>query len=98
MSSPRPDLPHPDSLRLAALLADHDESNGNLPAADGTIAGYDSFALLGAAAHRAHLMTEGFGTLRKTLNAQQLDELQGLLAVMWKDGFAVGARSQQPAA
>lgn len=41
-------------------------------------------------------MTEGFGTLRKTLSAQQLDELQQLLAAMWKDGFAVGARSPQP--
>lgn len=42
-------------------------------------------------------MAQGFGTLRMTLNAQQLDELQQLLAAMWKDGFAVGARSQQPA-
>ncbi|MGW3390532.1 hypothetical protein [Streptomyces cinereoruber] len=98
MSSPRPDLLHPDFLRLVALLSDHDETNGNLPAADGTVAGYDSFALLGAAAHRAQLMTEGSGTLRKTLSAQQLDELQKLLAAMWKDGFAIGARSQQPAA
>lgn len=89
---------HPDFLRLVALLADHDETNGNLPAEDGTVAGYDSFALLGAAAHRAQLMAEGFGTLRKTLSAQQLDELQQLLASMWKDGFAIGARSQQPAA
>ncbi|GAA2720562.1 MULTISPECIES: hypothetical protein [Streptomyces] len=98
MSSPRPDLPHPDFLRLVALLADHDESNGNLPAADGTIAGYDSFALQRAAAHRARLMAEGLGTLRKTLNAQQLRELQQLLAAMWKDGFAVGVRSQRPGA
>ncbi|MER5372761.1 hypothetical protein [Streptomyces sp. NPDC002553] len=89
---------HPDFLRLVALLADHDETNGNLPAADGSIAGYDSFALLGAGAHRARLMAEGFGTLRKTLNGQQLHEFQQLLAAMWKDGFAIGARSQQPAA
>ncbi|MFH8257569.1 hypothetical protein [Streptomyces roseolus] len=95
MFSPSPDHLHPDFLRLVALLADHDETNGNHPATDGTIAGYDSFALLGAAAHRAQLMTEGFGTLRKTLNAQQLDELQQILAAMWKDGFAIGARFRQ---
>ncbi|MEV8092639.1 hypothetical protein [Streptomyces nigra] len=99
MVSPRPDdVPHPDSLRLAALLADHDESNGSLPAADGTVAGYDSVALSRASAHRAQLLAETHGTLRKTLGPRQFAELQQLLAAMWEDGFAVGARSRHPAA
>ncbi|MER5889686.1 hypothetical protein ABT160_38165 [Streptomyces sp. NPDC001941] len=89
---------HPDFLRLVALLAEHDETDGNLPAADGTIAGYDNFALLGAAAHRALLMAEGLSTLHKTLNAQQGHEFLQLLSAMWTDGFAIGARSQQAVA
>ncbi|MGW3954619.1 hypothetical protein ACWEKM_27640 [Streptomyces sp. NPDC004752] len=87
---------HRDSLRLIALISTHDQTNGNAPDPEGKIAGYDSFSLLGAAGHRSQLMVEGFGTLRKTLNPQQLDELHGLLASMWMDGFAIGARSQQP--
>ncbi|RSS37447.1 hypothetical protein [Streptomyces sp. WAC08241] len=86
--------PHPDSLRLVSLIFDHDEAGGNSPDQGGKIAGYDSFALLGAAAHRANLMLEGNGTLRKTLTPEQLRELRDLLAAMWKDGFAVGARSR----
>lgn len=88
--------PHPDSLRLAALIAAHDEATGNAPDSNGKIAGYDNSALLGAAGRRAQLMLEGFGTLRKTLAPQQINELWELLAVMWEDGFAVGARSQHP--
>ncbi|MFI6282908.1 hypothetical protein [Streptomyces sp. NPDC050988] len=89
---------HRDNLRLIALISAHDQTNGNAPDSDGKIAGYDSFSLLGAAGHRAQLMFEGFGTLRKTLNPRQLEELHHLLAAMWMDGFAVGARSQQPSA
>ncbi|ANZ13371.1 hypothetical protein SNOUR_43695 [Streptomyces noursei ATCC 11455] len=58
--------PHPDNLRLIALITDHDQATGNAPDPAGKVAGYDSFALLGAAGHRAQLMLEGHGTLRKT--------------------------------
>lgn len=86
---------HPDHLRLVALIANHDEANGNASDPDGKIAGYDSFALTGAAGHRARLIAEGFGTLRKTLTPQQQQDLIRLLTTAWRDGFAVGARSQQ---
>jgi len=43
-------------------------------------------------------MIEGQGTLRKTLRAEQIDELTTLLTAMWMDGFAVGARSRKPPA
>jgi len=88
---------HPDHLRLIALIRDHDDTNGNAPDPDGKIAGYDSFALTGAAGHRAQLFAQGFGNLRKTLGPQQQEELVRLLATMWRDGFAVGARSQRDA-
>lgn len=90
--------PSPDTLRLVALIANHDDANGNTPDPDGKIAGYDNYALTGAAGRRAQLMLEGHGTLRKTLAPQQQEELVRLLAAMWRDGFAVGARSQSPAA
>ncbi|MCQ1577241.1 hypothetical protein [Streptomyces parvus] len=89
---------HPDSLLLATLINTHDQTNGNAPDSKGKIAGYDSSCLLGAGGHRAQLMVKGFGTLRKTLNPRQLEELHHILAAMWKDGFAVGACSQQPSA
>ena len=41
-------------------------------------------------------MVKGYGTLRKTLSPEKIDELTQLLAAMWKDGFAVGARSRRP--
>jgi hypothetical protein len=92
----RMNQPTPDNFRLAALIDAHDKANGNNPDSSGKVAGYDSFALTGAAGHRAQLMIEGHGTLRKTLTPRQIDELTQLLAVMWRDGFAVGVRSQQP--
>ncbi len=88
--------PTPDTFRLVALIDAHDKVNGNTPDGSGKVAGFDSFALTGAAGHRAQLMIEGHGTLRKTLAPQQIDELARLLASMWRDGFAVGVRSQQP--
>lgn len=88
--------PHPDSLRLAVLIDAHDKANGNASDNDGKIAGFDDFALAGAAGHRAQLMLEGHGALRKTLSPQQIDELRRLMAAMWRDGFAVGASSQRP--
>lgn len=88
--------PTPDNFRLVALIDAHDQANGNAPHSDGKVAGFDSFALTGAADSRAQLMIEGHGTLRKTLAPQQIDELTQLLAAMWRDGFAVGVRSQDP--
>ncbi|WP_331731953.1 hypothetical protein OG613_49130 (plasmid) [Streptomyces sp. NBC_00015] len=87
--------PHPDNFRLRALLAEHDQSNGNAPGPDGKIAGYDSFSLLGAAGVRASMMFEGFGPLRKVLPPEHHEEIIKIMAALWKDGFAVGARSQQ---
>jgi hypothetical protein len=86
--------PTPDAFRLVALIDAHDKANSNTPDSSGKIAGFDSFALTGAAGHRAQLMIEGHGTLRKTLTPQQIDELTRLLAAMWRDGFAVGVSSQ----
>ncbi|MFK4272563.1 hypothetical protein [Streptomyces milbemycinicus] len=86
--------PHPGSWRFAALIAVHGQANGNSPDPAGKIAGYDSLALLEAAGHGAQQMLEGHGTLRKTLNPQQIDELRRLLAAMWQDGFTVGVRSR----
>jgi hypothetical protein len=88
----------PDNLLLVALIDAHDRSNGNTPGPDGKIAGIDSFALTGAAGVRAQQMLEGHGALRKTITPEQQQELVRLLAAMWCDGFAVGARSQQPPA
>ena len=88
--------PTPDNFRLVALIDAHDKADGNSPDSSGKVAGFDSFALTGAAGHRAQLMIEGHGTLRKTLAPEQIDELTQLLTAMWRDGFVVGARSQSP--
>ncbi|MFB6984571.1 hypothetical protein ACNPQN_32605 [Streptomyces sp. NPDC056297] len=87
--------PSPDNFRLIALLRDHDHSNGNEPGPDGKLAGYDSSSLLGAAGVRAKMMFEGHGTLRKILPPEHHEEVIRLMAAMWRDGFVVGARSQQ---
>jgi len=87
--------PHADNFRLVALLAEHDQADGNNPGPDRKIAGYDSFSLFGAALVRAQTMFEGYGTLRKVLPPEQHEELIQLMAALWQDGFAVGARSQQ---
>lgn len=87
--------PHPDNRRLIALLHNHDQSNGNEPGPDGKLAGYDSFSLLGAAGVRARMMFEGFGNARKILPPEHHDEVIRLMAALWRDGFVVGARSQQ---
>jgi len=82
---------HPDAFKLLTVIRDHDERGGNTEDAEGKLAGVDAFAFLGAAAARARLMAEGFGTLRQTLNPRQRQELEELLTAMWQDGFIVGA-------
>ncbi|MFD7884057.1 hypothetical protein ACFV3N_16660 [Streptomyces bauhiniae] len=85
---------HPDSLRLVALIKEHDDGEGNAPDRNGKTSGFDRTALLGAAAHRGNLLYENFGPLRKTLTTKQADEVLRLLAAAWLDGFAVGGRAQ----
>lgn len=87
---------HPDSFRLIALIKRHDDNEGNAPDAEGRTAGYDRFALTGAAAHRGTLLLEGFDPLRKTLAPRQVDDVLRLLTAAWLDAFAVGASSRQP--
>jgi hypothetical protein len=84
-------MTHPDTFKLLAAIRDHDERGGNTTGPDGKVAGVDAFTVLGAAGARAQVMAEGFGSLRKTLNPQQRQELERLLAAMWQDGFIVGA-------
>lgn len=86
-----------DSRTLGALIDDHDRALGNGIDQDGKTAGYNHVALLGAAGVRAKQLLEGHGILRQTLSPQQTDELLEFLVVMWRDGFAIGVRSQQAA-
>lgn len=86
---------HPDSLLLVALIDAHDRANGNTPDSSGNVAGINSSALTGAAGHRAQQMFDGYGSMAASLNPQQKKELVQLMAALWKDGFAVGARSQE---
>ncbi|MFJ5635234.1 hypothetical protein ACIQF5_21685 [Streptomyces goshikiensis] len=84
-----------DSVRLIDLLTEHDRTNGNEPDSDGRTAGYDSFSLLGAAGVRSRMMFENYGPLRQVLAPEHHEKVIQIMAAMWKDGFAVGARSQQ---
>lgn len=86
---------HPDSLLLAALIDAHDHANGNTPDSNSNIAGINTFALTGAAGARAQQMFDDHGSMAASLNPQQKKELVQLMAALWKDGFVVGARSQQ---
>ncbi|MEU5196070.1 hypothetical protein AB0G86_18770 [Streptomyces scabiei] len=84
-----------DSVRLADVLAEHDRAHGNTPDPDGKIAGYDQSPLLSVAKSRSRMMFEDRGPLRKVLAPEHHEELIQLMAAMWQDGFAAGARSEQ---
>lgn len=86
---------HPDSLLLVALIDAHDRTNGNTPDSDGKTAGIDDFALIGAAVRRAQQILDGYGSMIANLEPQQKEDLAKLMAALWKDGFAVGARSHR---
>lgn len=82
-------IPHPDSFKLIKAAHVHDDACEGLPDSNGEVGGVSHFALMGMAGHRAKLMLDNFGTLRKTLTPRQMDEVLKNMGAMWIDGFAM---------